>query len=237
MAHRTFLIDQKASLIAKTSAALADPRVSMIEYELELICYLQTKNNPDGKLFYFIGSGIQLRTQKGIHVPLYDREVLNLCKKIAIDVIYNGTRRRINIQKENDFILNSIFKINIDTQTAYPAGHSNFKNSRPQLRIPERNFGSIGSLSLTSPASSTLTSELPSPNESNENAKTPSTNEQSNKNINCIECLKNIRDTVFLPCKHLGTCDSCAKKILDSTEKQCPGCGSQIKETLKINFL
>ena len=47
----------------------------------------------------------------------------------------------------------------------------------------------------------------------------------------CIICLNNERNNLFLPCKHLVCCSSCIKKI-----KFCPLCQKEISSNIKIYF-
>lgn len=42
----------------------------------------------------------------------------------------------------------------------------------------------------------------------------------------CVICLENCKDTVFLPCRHLCTCWSCASRIGNSA---CPTCRTPIE--------
>ncbi|KAG5481763.1 hypothetical protein CUR178_07116 [Leishmania enriettii] len=42
----------------------------------------------------------------------------------------------------------------------------------------------------------------------------------------CVICLENCKDTVFLPCRHLCTCWSCASRIGNSA---CPTCRARIE--------
>lgn len=56
----------------------------------------------------------------------------------------------------------------------------------------------------------------------------------------CVVCLVEMKDTVFLPCKHLCACHSCARNIIFSpltpyTQRgRCCVCQQQVAECLKI---
>jgi len=49
--------------------------------------------------------------------------------------------------------------------------------------------------------------------------------------IFCVVCLKNARDTMLLPCGHLGTCSSCCKDL-----SQCPMCRRKTEDAVQVSF-
>jgi len=50
-------------------------------------------------------------------------------------------------------------------------------------------------------------------------------------NARCIVCMDEDKDQLFLPCKHLLCCHSCASHIMRTT-KQCPQCRGNVKQVI-----
>lgn len=50
---------------------------------------------------------------------------------------------------------------------------------------------------------------------------------KNNKDMDCIICTENIRNTILLPCKHFSICGNCSRKI-----KICPVCRHTISERI-----
>jgi hypothetical protein len=50
----------------------------------------------------------------------------------------------------------------------------------------------------------------------------------------CCICQVENSVIVFMPCKHLCTCESCYKNMRDSSHNDCPVCRAKIKNTIKV---
>ena len=48
----------------------------------------------------------------------------------------------------------------------------------------------------------------------------------------CIVCMEEDKGSLFLPCKHLICCATCAKTIMASAKKECPKCRAPIKTVI-----
>jgi hypothetical protein len=57
----------------------------------------------------------------------------------------------------------------------------------------------------------------------------PGTRTDNNNGGLCLVCRRSEVNTVFLPCGHLITCQSCCQSL-----KQCPVCGTRISDTVKV---
>ena len=57
--------------------------------------------------------------------------------------------------------------------------------------------------------------------------------ENDDDRLICQICFGNLRKVVYLPCKHILTCNSCSLKI---ENKKCPYCSTEIKEMYNILF-
>ena len=49
---------------------------------------------------------------------------------------------------------------------------------------------------------------------------------QANQDLCCI-CIERKKTVVFLPCRHMCTCEQCSDQVLSSTNK-CPMCNEEI---------
>ncbi len=60
------------------------------------------------------------------------------------------------------------------------------------------------------------------------------TSEASNKaNSDCVVCMVNTRNIVFLPCKHFCICHGCKNSIVES-KNLCPMCRTNVEEFLDV---
>lgn len=50
----------------------------------------------------------------------------------------------------------------------------------------------------------------------------------------CVICLENPRDTLLKPCLHFVLCGTCARSLLQASQKECPMCRKQIRDTERI---
>lgn len=50
----------------------------------------------------------------------------------------------------------------------------------------------------------------------------------------CIVCYDNKRNCFFIPCGHCATCHSCAKRITEEENKNCPICRSVIRRVRRV---
>lgn len=54
------------------------------------------------------------------------------------------------------------------------------------------------------------------------------------KTDECVVCMDERRQVVFLPCRHMATCQKCAEKIVGGWAPICPICRGEVDETVKV---
>ena len=54
-----------------------------------------------------------------------------------------------------------------------------------------------------------------------------------NRNLCCI-CIAEIKDTVFLPCKHLCVCYGCYETMRNYFHRKCPICRQMVKKHIQV---